>query len=371
MKSNTLLCLIALFVFGTPVKHAQAFGLSPKGTALEQSVAKKYSNWWRRVVSKLTEQGLHHFSESVHEEITNRMFGCTGDSDVCGNPDVGYATSYVIAGVRWNDDPPFRLEAGEGSNTSCKIEETIRFTTQPKCWFELFEDAKKKATEGTALDANSRASLLGRSHFGDLQFLHAMAAADGEEAYVTKRKIMMWAEFVWRVSTGEYELSTKLSDLKIDGMSNFFGKTAWTVQDLFTLGNPPLRPRIKEVAFGSLLHMVQDSFAKGHASRAEAISGQKCEGAKEHAAPGKILEFHAYNHQDSDEHAKYDSRNAFSSHWSTEKPNVIDVGQVIVDYYNPNKTTWEQARPYLDCVFTLENPSARASAGNGFSKKHR
>ena len=42
--------------------------------------------------------------------------------------------------------------------------------------------------------------------------------------------------------------------------------------------NPPLRSHIKEVAFGSLLHMVQDSFAKAHVDRAEAIQGQMCEG---------------------------------------------------------------------------------------------
>lgn len=368
MKFSTLFCIFAFFTFSIPAEHAQAFGLSPQGTALEQSVAKKYSNWWRRTVSKLTDQGLPHFSESVHEEITNRIFGCTGDFDVCGNPDVGYASAYVLAGIRWNDDPPFRLEAGEGNGTSCKVEETIRFTTQPKCWYELFEDAKRKAGEGKLLDANSRISLLGRSHFGDLQFLHAMAAADGEKASATKEKIMMWSEFIWRVTTGEYGLATKLSDSKIDGMSNFFGKTAWTVQDLFALGNPPLRPRIKEVAFGSLLHMMQDSFAKGHVSRAEAISGLKCEGAKEHAAPGKIREFHAYNHQNSDEHARHDSRNAFSAHWSTEKPGIIDVGQVIIEYYN-QKTTWEQVRPYLDCVFAPENPNALSSAGTGFSRK--
>lgn len=344
-----------------------AFKLSPQGTALEQSVAKKYSNWWRRIVAGLGAKGVGHFTEPVHEEITHRVYGCQGDADVCGDPNVGFASPYVLAGVRWNDDPPFRLEGDEGRGTTCKVTETIRFTTQPTCWAELFRDAKKKAEAGKMLDATSRTSLLGRSHFGDLQFLHAMASRDGELAADTKRRIMMWAQFAWGIATGKYALATRLKDAQIDGMQQHFGRTEWTVQDLLTLGNPPLRPRIKEVAFGSLLHMVQDSFAKAHVDRGEPIQGQMCEGVVQHAAPGKIRSFHAYNNQDSDKHGEYDSRNAFSAHWTVDKPGVIDVGQALRAYFE-RAATWEEVQPYLDCVFTLENPTAQASAGNGFLK---
>ncbi len=69
-----------------------AFKLSPQGTALEQSVAKKYSNWWRRIVAGMGAKGVPHFTEPVHEEITNRIYGCNGDADVCGNPVVGFAS---------------------------------------------------------------------------------------------------------------------------------------------------------------------------------------------------------------------------------------------------------------------------------------
>lgn len=370
MRNRVILFTIALGIAGGLTAPAPAFKLSPQGTAIEQAVARKYSNWWRRIVGGLIEKGLPHFSEAVHEEITHRIYGCQGDPDVCGNPDAGFASPYLVAGVRWNDDPPFRLEEGEGKGTSCKLQETIRFTTQPKCWWELFGDAKKKAEAGKVLDAASRTSLLGRSHFGDLQFLHAMASRDGELALDTKKRVIMWAQFAWRIALGEFSSGTKLKEVPIDGMTEHFGRTEWTIQDLFTLGNPPLRTRIKEVAFGSFLHIVEDSFAKGHVDRAEAIEGQTCERVKEYPVPGLIRSFHAYGNQDTTEHAKYDSRDMFSAHWSINKPSVIDVAQVFLQYLGRG-SAWENVSPYLDCVFLLQDPSARASAGNGFDRKLR
>lgn len=347
---------------------ALPFKLSPKGTALEQSVAKKYSNWWRRIVAALNKKGLDHFSEPVHEEITNRIFGCQGDPDVCGNPDVGFASSYILAGVRWNDDPPFRLEEGEGRRTTCKVNETIRFTTQAACWGELFWDAKKKAEAGKTLDAASRTSLLGRSHFGDLQFLHAMATRDGELASETRRRAMMWAQFAWGVARGQHGLATIMREVPVNGMREHFGRTNWTVQDLFTLGNPSLRREIKAVAFGSFLHLIQDSFAKGHVDRAEPIQGKKCDAVPQYAAPGVIRSFHAYNNQDTGKHGEADSRNAFSAHWSVDRPSVVEVGQILLAFHE-RSASWEEVRQYLECVFTIEDVNARASAGAGFLKK--
>lgn len=341
--------------------------LSPEGTAFEKSIAKKYSSFWQRALQRVTARGVRHFTEPVHEEITQRIFGCQGDRDICGNPDIGFASPFVLAGVRWNDDPPFRLNAGEAKNTACKITETIRFTTQPDCWGQLFRDAKKRATQGQPLDAESGASLLGRSHFGDLQFLHAMASKDGEPAIETRKRILMWAEFTWKVGRGDCELGTELKNVSIAGFDEFFGRSGWTVQDLFTLGNPPLRPRIKEAAFGSLLHMVQDSFAKGHVDRAESTMGEKCIGAGDYLAPGRIREFHAYNNQDSAKHAEYDSRKALGEHLAVDRPNVVEVGQVLRDYFERG-STWEDVRPYIGCVFQIENPEAKASSGAGFMR---
>jgi len=344
--------------------------LSPEGTTLEQQIARKYLGFWKRQIQRLVGLGIPHFTEPVHEEITHIIFGCnpaTPDSKSCAKIESPqFANSFVIAGVRWNDDPPFRLVEGQGRNTKCKLTETIRVTTQPECWYQLFNDAKKKAAAGQGLSADNGASLLARSHFGDLQFLHSMASRDGETAAETRQKILMWSEFTWKVSHGDYELGTELKDVNIPGFEQFFGHSGWRVQDLFTVGNQELRPGIKDVAFGSLLHMMEDSFPKGHVDRNEPTYQARCPvPSQQHPAPGKIKSFHSYAHQDAKRHGEYDTRNSFVQEIISETPNVIDVGKVLRDFRDRN-AGWDDVRPYLECVYTLEEPDAKASAGTAF-----
>src|SRR5439155_354136 len=96
----------------------------------------------------------------VHEEITQLGFGCPVDKeelvndDSCGGGDAGFVNPYVIYGVRWNDLPPFRLNTGQGEKCrkygvlaarACNVEQTVRFSTQPDCWYCLFKEAEKRA----------------------------------------------------------------------------------------------------------------------------------------------------------------------------------------------------------------------------------
>ncbi|MGH8103640.1 MAG: hypothetical protein ACREJQ_03865 [bacterium] len=346
---------------------ALAFKLSPQGTVLERKLSRVGVGLVDKITQSLALRGIEHFTEPVHEEITQRIYGCEGDAEVCADPDLGFASPFVVAGVRWNDDPPFRLNPGQGRDLHCKVEETIRIITQPWCWGGLFRDAKRRAERGELMDAASGVSLLHRSHFGDLQFMHAMATKDGEPAETTRRKILMWAEFTWRTAMKEYGLATRLQDISIEGFNDHFGRTEWRVQDLFTLGNIALRQRMHEVAFGSLLHMVQDSFARGHIDRAEPILGETCPGPGKYAKPGVIREFHAYGNQDTGKHADYDSRHAFARHMSAERPNVIDVGRVLKEMFERGQA-WETVKPYLECIFEAGNPAAKASPGDAFTK---
>ena len=127
------------------------------------------------------------FSDPIHEELTTRMFGCDGDSALCGGAQSIAADPAVLVGVRWNDDPPFRLSKSELSGTACKPQ-TIRFQTQPRCWLQLFMSAEKRAANGKVYGPGD--GLLYRTHFGDLQFLHGMASGDGVPAEVTQQRMM-------------------------------------------------------------------------------------------------------------------------------------------------------------------------------------
>ena len=328
-------------------------------------MAQENAGFWEQMVMRLGHEGVLHFAEPVHEEITARIYGCT---DGCNDVDIAAeeADPYVLAGVRWNDDPPFQLQPGEGQHTHCKVEQTIRFTTQPRCWYELFTAAKKAAERGEVPNAASHAPLLARSHFGDLQFFHSMASQDGELAAETQRRVMMWMEFTWRVANGEYNLDSKLADVKVAGFDEFFGKSGWTVQDLFTAGNPILRGkgRVSDVAFGSLLHTVEDSFAEGHVER-ERDSPGSCSSAPQFPAPPRVIEFHSYAHQDEKKHKERDTRSAFLEELARPVNEVV-VGKPLKDFYE-HGASWETVKPYLECVFAVVDPSTKASAGSEFA----
>ena len=308
---------------------------------------------------------VRFFNEAVHEEITNRMYGCEGGSDICGGINPSRVPPGVLAGVRWNDDPPFMLSPKAARLTTCKTSETIRFQTQPLCWGILFKDAKKRAATGEVFDAKSRSAMLYRTHFGDLQYLHAMAFADGVPAAITQQQILQWAEFAWNVASGATPIATKLRSIDNPTVQSSFGYTDWSIQELLTLGSPGLRAHIKDVAFGSLLHMVQDSFANGHTRREASDPDRNCAiGEWRMEAPGLILEFHAYNRQDGDLHAEADSQAAFLRHLQ-EEADVVQVGQILRRAHSSNKS-WSDVAPFMSCIFKTSPTAVSASPGEHF-----
>jgi len=354
---------VVLACLALPSLEPRAMKLAPKGTRLEVVVATKHAGWFQRQLLKITGKGVDAFTEPVHEEITHRIYGCDGDAKDC--LDVGGAPDPVLAGVRWNDDPPFRLQAGPGTPKSCKAEQTIRFSTQPKCWADIFRAAASRASEAPD-GAGASSSLLERSHFGDLQFIHAMASANDEPPDTTRERILAWAEFTWRVGRGEIGLAVEMESVPVVKLASLFERNGFRVQDLFTLGNVQLRRHLADVAFGSLLHMVQDSFAKGHVDRTEAMPGQAC-GAADRPAPGAIREFHVYGAQDARRHGAFDSRDALAAHLVGEQPNVVSVGRALLEYRD-QQATWEEVLPYVECIFRTEGAQS-ASAGAGFERQ--
>ncbi len=367
--NRALLLWLAAFCFSVFSFSVEAFKLTPEGSFIERKLASRDQNFWEKFLSDIALRGIHKIGESVHEEITNRVLGCEGDADICGAPEYDPDNAYILAGVRWNDDPPFRFKKNQGNFSGCEPEKTIRLVTFPRCWANVYKHGEKKAKKGKKLNADN-ATLLVRSHFGDLQFLHAMASSDGENATDVQARILTWSEFTWRTALGEFHLSMLVKDVPVVGIADFFGSSGWSIQDLFALGNPLVRKpeNLSELAFGSLLHMVEDSFADGHVDRAMPDESVKCLGtANNHSMPGKIREFHSYVNQDSARHADGDTRSAFSANWSGPRPNVVDVGRTLYDYY-VRRVSWDEVKPYIQCIFTLESDARFSSAGERFAR---
>ena len=139
---------------------------------------------------------------------------------------------------------------------------------------------------------------------------------------------------------------------------------------MFVLGSPLLERKIPEVAFGSLLHVLEDSFAEGHVERERPGLMDKCSLGKESVkAPGRILEFHSYARQDHDAHARADSPAAKDRHLQTS-PDVVDIGKPLVTAFD-DRLPWAQVEPYLQCVFALSSRARPASPGSAFEAVSR
>lgn len=362
MNNSRLVIIFLIHTFFSQCLYA--YQLSPVGTKKEREHAKQ---WGIIIKAKIlvTEKALHNFATPVHETITQLSYGCSNEWSDCDDPDLEDAGPYIMAGVRWNDDPPFKLKPGEGKGLECDTKDTVSFITQTECWIGLFKDAEKRAFYNPEFFlVPFHGNYMSRSHFGDLQFLHSMAAKNNELPQETKDKILMWAEFIWKLQEGVINIDTKLKNIEINNWNNHF-LSNHSVQELFTLGRPWLRRNVGDVAFGSLLHLVQDSFANGHVERLEPRFGSFC---LNNSLPiyGPILEFHSYSHQDHEKHKKADSEISARQNLSLD-PDVIDAGRKLIEFRD-RKAKWEEVREFLDkCLFVIDNDALPASAGDNFS----
>jgi|GEM_PF-2676044 len=168
------------------------------------------------------------------------------------------------------------------------------------------------ASMGIAM--HKEGTLTNLSHEGELSAIHAMAASVGEQAWQTRHKIMMWAEFCYKVATEEIKTNTYLGDVEIDTEKDFEGGP--TIKELFKpwaqfpvgwlfTGSKKFDKweKAKGMALGSMMHMLQDSFCQSHAQR---------EAGKRDENKARLIKgFNAYTEQSSNplwgKHGKADA----------------------------------------------------------------
>jgi hypothetical protein len=352
-----LACLqvICILLFSAPLN---AFQSNPNESRVDSKLA-KMAGFQAHVTQEASEHFLFLFKSPVHEAITQAGYGCDKD-DLIDCARKNHASSAMIWGARWNDDPPFRMKSGP---SACKFDQTIRANSQPSCWYELFKDGERKAAKGQSFGPGY--GLIYRVHFGDLQFLHAMASMDGEPAGFTREKIMMWAEFTWGIATDTMPKDRFLRDLGVPELGTYFpGDQSATI--LFSLGNPDFqKPHwVMEIALGSLLHMVQDSFSQSHASRCDPLGGE-CDGMPGALQPGLIQQFHSYARQNHKAHDSADNAKAIEIQRMETSPCAIDVCRTIIQMWE-RRANWTEAKKYLDYVFALSPSISPAGPGQEF-----
>ena len=146
----------------------------------------------------------------------------------------------------------------------------------------------------------SKPELIHRSHWGDLQWLHAMAPGNQDPA-LTKKSILQWMETMWEVATGKMPSDTAISATSVkDSFSD--PNNYITIGELLTHGHhcPAVIPHR---ALGSCFHVIQDSYAAGHTHRESKESNR---GSGEADRWGAVLNFHNYGGQDEHKHETLD-----------------------------------------------------------------
>ena len=83
--------------------------------------------------------------------------------------------------------------------------------------------------------------------------------------------MMAWAEYSYRLSLrgGLEQLDVEAPVRQFAGLAPWFQaeKRHWTGADLFMFGHEYDEPLIRDMAFGSLLHLLQDSYSQSHVQR--------------------------------------------------------------------------------------------------------
>lgn len=361
---NLILALLALSTSAT------AFQVLPKISDVDRKLTSLGSNWMVDSAGQFfISNAIPLIKHPVHESIVLMALACnaaSGDERTCITDTSVQANRTILYGVRWPDDPPFRLNRDKPPRIpKCDVSVTLRSTSQPVCWNGLFNDAKTtaltKATSGGGKPAFGTGDyLLYRSHFGDLQFFHSMAAYDGEQAQLTQRRMKMWAQFLWGIAAQTLPKDKFIRTLGVIDLENYFPGDMSAI-NLLATGIVEVRNNLHEVAIGALLHMVQDSFSQAHAERIESSGGQ-CDALPKFAQPGRIVRFYGYAGQNGAAHDHEDAFEALGLQTLQTSPNVVDVTRAFLTLWKEG-ASWTEAEKYFDCVFTLQDPTAPAGPG--------
>lgn len=289
----------------------------------------------------------------VHEKMTQVSISL---SRVHGRPFKYDQDLPYLKGIFWNDDPEKML---------CPWCDYLSTGKWGVSWAANFLNAKEEATrlENPVFFSNGDA-LLGRSHFGDMQFIHAMAVRDGIPAKVTLNKILMWAEFTYKVAIAEIAGDTRISDVPVKGFPELFSKNADIYnKDIISLFHSK---NVERIALGSLLHLIQDSFSLSHVDR-EVLDNKQIKFCRT-----RIKAFRSYARQDSAKHAKQDvwPANLDASSIDEMMCDPVSIGAKILQFYAEDDysgANWEKVREFLlNKVFSLKSQDALSGPGKEF-----
>ena len=313
-------------------------------------------------------EGPYNKGDPVHEILTSHALNKYKSSAFKKDFKKYKPSNYeYIRGVIWNDDPQalfFNTDSNSNSNWSSGV-----------IWLQEYCGAFKSTLDNEKLIFDAK-DLTKRSHFGDLQFFHAMASVDGETASTTKNNIFNWLSFLYLViDSEEITKNTEISKITHPIVNQYFSQSnGLTMKELFgAKGYSNIN--IKKRAIGSFLHVIQDSYFPGHVSRKN--------------VGGEIKEFLSYSNQDVKAHGNKDTwdvsykdrvmhgnSNSYLVQTLPQYERIIQVTNKLLQKINPenkkDRKSWEEIQQYLDAnVFNTISKPNDSSSGQKFKLKKK
>lgn len=236
--------------------------------------------------------------------------------------------SPLLGGVEWNDDP----------------EELLRKAFHYGGWRNALEFKRKIALE------EKGTTIMNRSHYGDLQFLHAMLPSDANQT-VALQRLRKWLEYTYQVAIGKVPYDTLRRNTPYH---EFFAKVGCpspggkcTVLDLFDMklhfrvkdGKPfspaKLQENLQELATGAIAHVIQDSYSAGHTRR--------------EGGTGKLLEMYRYDAKNREDHCMFDG--GYKMNTANIEKAILETSQFM--FMIKTGMEWEQAEPFFVRILSI------------------
>lgn len=276
--------------------------------------------------------------EAIHESMTTAAMTCLSEANDGAKPSSCWSYFQSMEDLpkadpgttpyasRWPDDPTRQAAA----------------FTYPKMGANLAFNCERKLNVAQEID---EVGLLCSSHFGRLQFMHAMQGPDDDSADQTRQRILSWAWFAYEVADGTISSETSLCaavdgrdgledafafrnedkckrrSKRLFGLLKIGSWPAYTVGSFFTQTcSNPLQSEVcwektkaggsekltRLSAKGALLHLIQDSFSQAHASRAESGTVPETGPFEPLVVCRRASDFFDYSNQETEVHSEAD-----------------------------------------------------------------
>ena len=275
-----------------------------------------------------------------------------------------HLTSALVYGTWWNDDP-LMYTWGQGWDITEGILKKLAALNDPR---RLKYDG---GIAGCQVDAEQH--LGWHSHYGRLQYLHFMTSTPTGSSTAEQRvrssttDALTWMKFAYAVAMGDLRADSALTEtlqrevsLPSLALNHCVRLENVKVRTLFSRLGMPLHHRnaiTPDVALGSMLHILQDSFSPAHTCRVTAHDGGETKAL--------LADVYNYNEQNTDRHSDKDLYPDWLHHYAASNMHIyandpVAVGAWLIAAVD-NQISWEAVEARLrTTIFAEANTEARA-----------